>query len=74
MKSILQEIIDNTRQQEKEEVEEATKIEIANTSTYNDRRSFLKKAALGGISLGGMMNLSIEHTIAQTSELTWLEN
>ncbi len=74
MKSILQEIIDNTRQQEKEEVEEATKIEIANTSTSNDRRSFLKKAALGGISLGGMMNLSIEDTIAQISELTWLEN
>ena len=32
-----------------------------------DRRNFLKKAALGGIALGGMMNLSIEDTIAQTT-------
>jgi len=33
----------------------------------SDRRSFLKKAALGGIALGGMMNFSIEDTIAQTT-------
>ena len=30
-------------------------------------RSFLKKAALGGIALGGFMNMSIEDTIAQTT-------
>ena len=32
-----------------------------------DRRNFLKKAALGGIALGGMMHLSMEDTIAQTT-------
>ena len=36
-------------------------------STSDSRRNFLKKAALGGIALGGMMNLSIEDTIAQTT-------
>ena len=38
-----------------------------NPATTSDRRNFLKKAALGGIALGGMMNLSIEDTIAQTT-------
>ena len=33
----------------------------------NNRRSFLKKAALGGIALGGMMQFSIEDTIAQAT-------
>lgn len=33
----------------------------------NNRRSFLKKAVIGGITLGGAMNLSIEDTIAQTT-------
>ena len=31
------------------------------------RRSFLKKSALGGIALGGLMHLSFEDTIAQTT-------
>ena len=66
MKSILQQIADKNRNQEKAE-KEAIKAEISNPSTSNDRRSFLKKAALGGIALGGMMNLSIEDTIAQTT-------
>ena len=35
--------------------------------TENSRRSFLKKTALGGIALGGLMHLSIEDTIAQTT-------
>ena len=33
----------------------------------NSRRNFLKKAAIGGIALGGMMKLSIEDTLAQTT-------
>ena len=66
MKSILQQIADKNRQQEKAETE-AIKTEMANPSTSNDRRSFLKKAALGGIALGGMMNFSVEDTIAQTT-------
>jgi L-alanine-DL-glutamate epimerase-like enolase superfamily enzyme len=66
MKSILKQITDQTRLQEKAETD-AIKAEIANPSTSNDRRNFLKKAALGGIALGGMMHLSIEDTIAQTT-------
>jgi L-alanine-DL-glutamate epimerase-like enolase superfamily enzyme len=33
----------------------------------NNRREFIKKAVLGGVALGGMINLSIEETIAQTT-------
>jgi len=33
----------------------------------NNRRSFLKKAAIGGFTLGGVMKLSVEDTIAQTT-------
>ena len=66
MKSILKNIAEKTRQKEKAEAD-TIKSEIANTSTPNDRRNFLKKAALGGIALGGMMKFSIEDTIAQTT-------
>jgi L-alanine-DL-glutamate epimerase-like enolase superfamily enzyme len=67
MKTVLQLIAKETRQ--KEEVgRKAIKAEIANPSTSNDRRNFLKKAALGGIALGGLMHLSIEDTIAQTTQ------
>jgi L-alanine-DL-glutamate epimerase-like enolase superfamily enzyme len=67
MKSILQQIADKTKMQEKAE-KEAITAEIANPATSNNRRSFLKKAALGGIALGGMMKLSMEDTIAQTTQ------
>jgi L-alanine-DL-glutamate epimerase-like enolase superfamily enzyme len=66
MKSILQQIADISRQKERADIE-AIKAEIADPSTSNDRRSFLKKAALGGMALGGLMRLSIEDTIAQTT-------
>jgi L-alanine-DL-glutamate epimerase-like enolase superfamily enzyme len=66
MKSILQQIADKVREQEKTEVV-AVKTEISNPSTSNDRRSFLKKAAIGGIAIGGMMKFSLEDTIAQTT-------
>jgi L-alanine-DL-glutamate epimerase-like enolase superfamily enzyme len=66
MKSIIQQIAEKNRLQENKEAEDIRK-EIANPSTTNDRRNFLKKAALGGIALGGLMNLSIEDTIAQTT-------
>jgi L-alanine-DL-glutamate epimerase-like enolase superfamily enzyme len=66
MKSILQQIADKSRHNERVEAD-AIKAEIANPATTNDRRNFLKKAALGGIALGGMMNMSIEDTIAQTT-------
>lgn len=66
MKNILQQIAEKSRQKERVEAD-AIKAEIANPSTANDRRNFLKKAALGGIALGGMMKMSIEDTIAQTT-------
>lgn len=33
----------------------------------NNRRNFIMKAALGGIAIGGLMNTSIEETIARTT-------
>jgi L-alanine-DL-glutamate epimerase-like enolase superfamily enzyme len=44
------------------------KAEIANPATTGDRRNFLKKTALGGITLGGLIHLSIEDTMAQTTQ------
>ena len=67
MKTVLQQIAEKTRQKEREE-REAVKAEIANPATATDRRNFLKKAALGGIALGGLLHLSIEDTIAQTTQ------
>jgi len=66
MKSILQQISEKSRQQEKSDAE-AIKKEIATPSTSKDRRSFLKKAAFGAIALGGLIHLSLEDTIAQTT-------
>src|SRR5512137_132997 len=67
MKNILKQIALNDRQNEKAE-RDAINSEIANPATSSDRRNFLKKAALGGIALGGLMHLSIEDTIAQTTQ------
>ena len=66
MKSILQQIAEKNRLRENKDAE-AIQAEIASPTTTNDRRNFLKKAALGGIALGGLMHLSIEDTIAQTT-------
>jgi L-alanine-DL-glutamate epimerase-like enolase superfamily enzyme len=66
MNKILHTISQESRKQESEAAE-AIKVEIANPFTGNDRRNFLKKAALGGIALGGMMKMSIEDTIARTT-------
>jgi len=67
MKTILQEIAAKTRQQERAE-RKAIEAEIADPKTTGDRRNFLRKAALGGIALGGLMHLSVEDTIAQTTQ------
>jgi hypothetical protein len=67
MKTVLQHIAEKTQQQERAE-REAIKAEIADPATPNDRRNFLKKAALGGIALGGLMHLSVEDTITQTTQ------
>jgi len=43
------------------------KAEAERAATENGRRGFLKKAALGGLALGGMMSASIEDTVAYTT-------
>jgi len=66
MKKIIKQIQEENKQMEIVK-EKAIQVEINNPLTDNSRRSFLKKTALGGIALGGLMNLSIEDTIAQTT-------
>jgi L-alanine-DL-glutamate epimerase-like enolase superfamily enzyme len=66
MKSILQKIIAQNKQQEQADAA-ARQMEINNPQTKDSRRDFLKKTALGGIALGGFMSASIEDTIAQTT-------
>lgn len=66
MKSILQNIISQNKQQEKADAA-ARQMEIDSPQTKDSRRNFLKKTALGGMALGGFMSASIEDTIAQTS-------
>ncbi|WP_067032252.1 mandelate racemase/muconate lactonizing enzyme family protein [Allomuricauda sp. CP2A] len=66
MKSVLKQIIAKSKQEEKE-YGLARQAEIDNPRTGDDRRNFLKKTALGGIAMTGMMGLGIEDTIAQTT-------
>jgi L-alanine-DL-glutamate epimerase-like enolase superfamily enzyme len=66
MKEIIEKIKGENKKLELAEAE-AIKAEIENPATSNSRRNFLKKSALGGIALGGLMSLSIEETIAQTT-------
>jgi L-alanine-DL-glutamate epimerase-like enolase superfamily enzyme len=46
---------------------EKEKMEMSDAGD-NSRRDFLKKAAMGGVALGGMMNASIEDTVAYTTQ------
>ena len=66
MKNILKNIAAQNKKLEEAEAN-AIAAEIANPATSNNRRNFLKKTALGGLALGGLMKLSIEDTIAQTT-------
>ncbi|MEP7110196.1 MAG: hypothetical protein ABI760_19530, partial [Ferruginibacter sp.] len=66
MKSTLKQIAEYSRQQDKA-TDEALKLEIVDPATTDNRRKFIKKVALGGISLAGLMNLSIEDTLAETT-------
>jgi L-alanine-DL-glutamate epimerase-like enolase superfamily enzyme len=66
MKELIKQIAEQNRLREKEDFA-AIQSEIMNPATDNGRRNFLKKAARGGIALGGFMSLSIEDTIAQTT-------
>jgi L-alanine-DL-glutamate epimerase-like enolase superfamily enzyme len=66
MKSILTQIMAAHRAEEKAEAT-AIQAEIASPATSDSRRSFLKKTALGGISLSGLVGLSVEDTLAHTT-------
>ncbi|MFH0758944.1 MAG: mandelate racemase/muconate lactonizing enzyme family protein [Bacteroidota bacterium] len=66
MKDIIQQIAAQNRENENRDAL-AIQSEIENPATGNNRRNFLKKAAFGGIALGGLMHLSVEDTIAQTT-------
>jgi L-alanine-DL-glutamate epimerase-like enolase superfamily enzyme len=67
MKTILQKIAEKNRQDEFAE-RKAIKAELNNPATSSDRRNFLKKAAMGGVALGGLLSLSVEDTIARTTQ------
>ncbi len=66
MKKVLQQIVDTNKKLNISEAEDGG-IGNSDTKATDNRRSFLKKAALGGIALGGLMNFSIEDTIAATT-------
>jgi L-alanine-DL-glutamate epimerase-like enolase superfamily enzyme len=66
MKSILQNLINQNREQEKA-TSARMQAEIDNPETSNNRRSFLKKGALGGLTLTGLLGMSFEDTIARST-------
>ena len=74
MKSVLHQIVEQNKLRENKDYQ-AIQAEISNPLTTNSRRNFLKKTALGGISLAGLMHLPIEDTISQTtSKVSRLSN
>lgn len=66
MKNIIHKIKEQNRVREKAEAD-AVRLEINSPKTSNNRRNFLKKSLVGGISIAGLMSLSIEDTIARTT-------
>ncbi|MEP7323669.1 MAG: mandelate racemase/muconate lactonizing enzyme family protein [Saprospiraceae bacterium] len=66
MKSIIQQIAQKNKEREAEAAK-ARQAEIDNPTTHDNRRSFLKKTALGGISMTGLIGLTFEDSIAQTT-------
>lgn len=66
MKNTLQQLIEKSKKEEKAYAL-ARQAEMNNPSTANNRREFLKKTVLGGMTLGGLMGLSIGDTLAQTT-------
>lgn len=66
MKSELQRLIAKSKKEDLA-YSKARAAEINSPSTTDQRRSFLKKTALGGIGIASLMGLSIEDTLAQTT-------
>lgn len=66
MGKTLQGLISKFKKEEQEYTANRSK-EAQSNSTPEKRRDFLKKTALGGMAMTGMMGLSIEETLAQTT-------
>ncbi len=66
MKHVLKELIAKNKEEEKNYTT-SRQAEIENPKTGDNRRTFLKKTALGGMALTGLMGLSVEDTVAQTT-------
>jgi L-alanine-DL-glutamate epimerase-like enolase superfamily enzyme len=66
MKSVLQKIIKENKEREKKATA-ARQAEIDSPNTPDNRRNFLKKTALGGMALTGLMGLTFEDSMAQTT-------
>lgn len=66
MKSIIQQIVQKNKKREKDAAL-ARQAEIDSPTTNDSRRNFLKKTALGGITMTGLMGLTYEDSIAQTT-------
>jgi L-alanine-DL-glutamate epimerase-like enolase superfamily enzyme len=66
MKNIFTQLAAQNKEMERAE-SLSRRAEIDSPFTKNDRRQFLKKTALGGIALTGLMGLSPEGTIARTT-------
>jgi len=66
MKTVLKELIAKNKEEEK--IYTTTRqAEIDSPKTGDDRRTFLKKTALGGMALTSLVGLSMEDTLAQTT-------
>lgn len=66
MKNSLKNLVNENRIREKATAD-AAQAEIGDPATGNQRRSFLKKSALGGLSLAGLLNLPFGDVVAQTT-------
>ena len=66
MKSMLKQLLADDAKRIRTETA-AIEAELKNPSTSINRRSFLKRTALGGLSLGALSGLSVQDTIAQTT-------
>jgi len=66
MKSIIKQIAQDNKERETKAAA-VRQAEIDSPITKDNRRNFLKKTALGGISFAGMMGLTFEDSVAQTT-------
>jgi L-alanine-DL-glutamate epimerase-like enolase superfamily enzyme len=66
MKSIIQQITKSNKEREAAEAA-SRQAEIDNPKTGSSRRNFLKKTALGGMTMTSLMGLTFEDSMAQTT-------